>query len=184
MKHFFEEIKGWFDFGDLYADMVKQSGNDARFLELGVWKGRSAAFMAVEIANSGKQIQFDVVDNFQGLYQENKTARENFAAYRRNYQECLMNLSRVPFVRVIGLPSPEAVQIYPDGCFDFIFIDANHDYPHVKEDIKLWLPKVKPGGFLSGHDYINWAGVKKAVDELLPDAEQVSVRSWLWRKPL
>jgi predicted O-methyltransferase YrrM len=184
MKHFFEEIKGWFDFDDLYADMVKEAKHDSRFLELGVWKGRSAAFMAVEIANSGKQIQFDVVDNFQWLYQENKTAKENFAAYRKNYQECLMNLSRVPFVRVIGLPSPEAVQIYDDGYFDFIFIDANHDYTHVKEDIKLWLPKVKPGGLLAGHDYINWPGVKKAVDELLPDAEQVSVRSWIWRRPL
>lgn len=183
MKHYFEEIKGWFDFSDLYADMVKQAEHEALFVELGVWKGCSAAFMGVEIVNSGKNIRFDVIDNFQGLHQENKTQRENFIDYRKNYKECLMNLNRVPFVRVIGLPSPEAVGLYANESIDFIFIDANHDYRHVKEDIRLWLPKVKRGGVIAGHDYINFAGVKKAVDELLPDAKQVSVRSWIYKKP-
>jgi hypothetical protein len=41
---------------------------------------------------------------------------------------------------------------------DFIYIDANHAYDFVKEDIECWYPKVKPGGWVMGHDYIdmNW----------------------------
>lgn len=47
-----------------------------------------------------------------------------------------------------------------------IFIDARHDYKSVLNVINLWLPKVKVGGTLSGHDYsINYFGVIKAVNE-------------------
>lgn len=48
--------------------------------------------------------------------------------------------------------------IFSDEGLDFVYIDANHAYDFVKEDIIKWWPKVKPGGWLCGHDYvkINW----------------------------
>jgi len=183
MKHFYEGIKGWFDYSDLYADMVSQANDGDLFVELGAWKGKSAAFMAVEIVNAGKQIGFEIIDNFQGLYQENKSPRANIELFRKEYRECLLNLNEVPWVRVIALPSTDAIGLYADESISFLFIDANHDYEHVKEDIKMWLPKIKAGGVIAGHDYTNFPGVKKAVDELLPEAEQVSVRCWKYRKP-
>ena len=46
---------------------------------------------------------------------------------------------------------------------DFVFLDAAHDYENVKEDILSWYPKVKVGGWLTGHDYfLGHFGVKKA----------------------
>jgi predicted O-methyltransferase YrrM len=48
---------------------------------------------------------------------------------------------------------------------DFVFIDADHEYDSVVKDINAWLPKIKQGGIISGHDYFNPCGVKKAVDE-------------------
>jgi hypothetical protein len=49
-----------------------------------------------------------------------------------------------------------------------VFIDLNHSYESVKEDIALWLPKVKKGGYLAGDDYHeNWPGVIQAVNEML-----------------
>lgn len=60
---------------------------------------------------------------------------------------------------------------FPDGFFDFVYIDANHEYRHVRKDIGLWWNKVKLGGVLAGHDYKNGCrhktivGVKKAVQE-------------------
>ena len=49
-------------FVELYALMVRNAPMQARFVEVGSWAGRSAAFMGVEILNSGKQIKFDCID--------------------------------------------------------------------------------------------------------------------------
>ena len=52
----------------------------------------------------------------------------------------------------------------------------------LKEDISLWLPKVKRGGILSGHDYEDsWPGVVKAVDEMLP-TRTIMENCWIFRK--
>jgi hypothetical protein len=49
-----------------------------------------------------------------------------------------------------------------------VFLDADHSYEGVKEDWFEWRPKVKPGGWLAGHDYGDKRfGVKQAVDESL-----------------
>jgi hypothetical protein len=63
----------------------------------------------------------------------------------------------------------EASEWIADESLDFIFIDGNHQYPDVKQDIEHWAPKVRKGGIVSGHDYYNFAsgrgGVVQAVDE-------------------
>jgi predicted O-methyltransferase YrrM len=62
-----------------------------------------------------------------------------------------------------------------DGMFDLVFIDALHDYAHVKQDIALWWPKVRVGGILAGHDFNHrWPGVERAVAESF-DLMQVGV---------
>lgn len=60
---------------------------------------------------------------------------------------------------------------------DLLFIDGDHRYPAVKEDIRLWLPYAKSGSVIAFHDYANKrvkpkAGVKQAVDE--------EVIGWCW----
>jgi hypothetical protein len=45
-------------------------------------------------------------------------------------------------------------KIFADESLDFAYIDANHAYDYVKQDIDFWWPKVKRGGWLCGHDYI------------------------------
>lgn len=50
--------------------------------------------------------------------------------------------------------SNTASTIFRDDFFDFIYIDANHKYNYVFNDMKLWYPKLKEGGIFSGHDFI------------------------------
>lgn len=54
---------------------------------------------------------------------------------------------------------------FPDGYFDFVYIDANHSYGHVKLDMELWWPKVKAGGVMAGHDFQLVGHVDRAVRE-------------------
>jgi predicted O-methyltransferase YrrM len=68
---------------------------------------------------------------------------------------------------------------------DFVFIDGNHAKEFVAQDVALYWPKVKPGGFLSGHDY-NQEGVKSAVNEFASKAHlpvEVHQYCWLIKKP-
>jgi len=75
--------------------------------------------------------------------------------------------------RILKKTSIEAVDIFQDGMLDFVFIDGNHEYNHVLEDITQWTKKVKPGGIVAGHDYTenkecNY-GVIEAVNKYTED---------------
>jgi predicted O-methyltransferase YrrM len=50
--------------------------------------------------------------------------------------------------------SMKAVQHFANNSLDFVYIDANHNLPWVMDDIIQWEKKVRPGGIVSGHDYI------------------------------
>lgn len=69
--------------------------------------------------------------------------------------------------------STDAAQDFMDNSLDFVYIDANHDYKHVYEDITVWIRKIKKGGIISGHDYIRRKGqdqiyaVIKAVNDFV-----------------
>jgi predicted O-methyltransferase YrrM len=54
---------------------------------------------------------------------------------------------------------------FKDESLDFVYIDANHRYFEVAQDIRAWWPKVKPTGILCGHDYFTFGSVVKAVDD-------------------
>lgn len=66
-----------------------------------------------------------------------------------------LTLYRCKIVRKFSL---DAAPDFPDKSLDFVYIDANHDYRHVFEDLTIWSKKVKKGGVISGHDYIRRKG--------------------------
>jgi len=57
---------------------------------------------------------------------------------------------------MLRMPSNEAVHLFQNNTIDFVYIDANHEYSAIKQDIEQWYPKVKYNGILSGHDYLNF----------------------------
>ena len=72
---------------------------------------------------------------------------------------------------------------------DFVFVDADHGYEGVRDDIEAWWDRVRPGGIVSGHDFDQpeWPGVKQAVEECLGKRDLVPTLDygyvWWVRKP-
>ncbi len=157
MNHIFENIDGWFDFGRFYSKMVSLHGDGSHFVEVGSWKGKSTSYMAVEIANSNKKIKFDCVDTWEGS-EEHKDPTDPFYEPLLLEKDGLYNLFIENMKPVEGYYNPvrmesvKAAELYENESLDFVFLDAAHDYDNVKKDIEAWLPKVKKGGYLCGHD--------------------------------
>jgi len=57
--------------------------------------------------------------------------------------------------KFIRKSSMDAVKAFEDNSLDFVFIDANHSFQYVINDIAEWSKKVRPGGIVSGHDFWN-----------------------------
>lgn len=141
----------WFTYATLYSEMVSKFPSGSHFIEIGSWKGKSSAYMAVEIANSEKSIRFDCIDPWPNW----KPDGEYFETNCENlYETFLNNVDPVKdYLNPVRLTSMEAVNNYQDNSLDFVFIDGNHEYEYVFNDIKHWILKVKSGGILAGHDY-------------------------------
>ena len=101
--------------------------------------------------------------------------------------ESLFDKRTKPYPEILKLKgrSVAASRQFSNASVDFVYIDADHRYSAVKADILAWLPKVKPGGWIGGHDY-RWRfkGVIRAVDEELGLPLRVfQDSSWLVKVP-
>ena len=172
MDHFYQRISGWFDYSSIYRRMVELAPPQAHFVEIGTYMGCSAAFLAVEIINSGKDIKLSCVDS-ETRYKENL--------------ECVMHM-----IDVITIGSPAAAAGFADESVDFIWIDGDHDEQAFRDDVQHWLPKLRQDGYLGGHDYDHPAhpGIREVCRLLLPghavipaDEPGGMVSSFLWQKP-
>ena len=119
--------------------------------EIGVWGGNSAVeWMPIVEANGGSGI---LVDYFHG----NPTASgpEAFSESRRDDIYCELQARMRPFsnVRILEGDSAEMAALVKDKTLDVCFIDADHRYSKVSLDIAAWLPKIRPGGIIGGHDF-------------------------------
>lgn len=116
--------------------------------------------------------------------------RERVPCFGRNRQPDLdiatLNLQPYPKASLLTVTSKQAAKIVPDDLF-CVYIDANHKWEYVAEDIRIWLPKLRVGGFLSGHDYgtCKWGPqIAKAINLTLPNAEVFVIQerssTWSW----
>lgn len=161
MKHFYQSIDGCFDFQELYKEMVSLHDN-AKFVEVGVWRGTSTCFLGVEIVNQNKNIQLDTIDNYP-------TIKENSIP-----KEFKKNIEPFKFISHIYKDSVVASSLYENESIDFIFFDSEHTEEYATKEINAWYPKVKIGGFMGGHDYTSFlnpnfryvVGVGNAVNKI------------------
>lgn len=169
MEHIYQKEsfgENWFTYPDLYREFVAILPNDSTFIEVGSWKGKSIAFFAVEAMNSGKIIDCFAVDTWRGSPEH---STDSNIINDTLYDLFLENISPLQdYITAIRKPSFEAAKEFDNDSIEIVFIDAANEYDAVKQDIHTWLPKIRKGGIIAGHDYL-LPSVKKAVDEIFKD---------------
>lgn len=179
MKHIYNQEsfgEDWFDYAELYKSFVNSLEDGSSIVEVGSWKGKSAAYLAVEILNSKKNIKLYCVDTWMG---SSEHKGHHLVMQDKLYQLFMDNIKPLlKVIKPIRKESVDASSMFENNSLDAVFIDAEHSYDAVKQDIAAWYPKVKNGGILAGHDYVNYyPGVIRAVDEMFPSGVSTEYRS-------
>jgi predicted O-methyltransferase YrrM len=186
LKPEFNEIPGWFAYQDLYTDVVKAAGNDDVFVEVGAWFGKSTNYMAQQIRESKKNIQFTTVDTWKGTDDED-IHQEIVGSFAGDiFYEFVDNSilsDNYGHIDMIKDTSKNASNQFANGSIDYLMLDAGHSYDALMEDLKAWYNKVKPGGIVSGDDYGVFHGVTQAADEYFYKQFEKGFRSFIRKKP-
>jgi hypothetical protein len=171
VEHFYQGIEGWFTFEEFYRWACRRVPPPLRVTEVGVYQGRSAAFLGVELLRSndawGPRVNethptVTLVDTFPWQWKR-ECARDAVLARLAPLTDAGLRLE------ALEGPSVEMAKRVPDGSQDLVFIDADHNWPHVRDDIEAWTPKVTERGILAGHDYCaEFPAVLRAVTEAFP----------------
>ncbi len=128
------------DLPEFFVEMGFKTG-----AEVGVYKGD----FTKQFAKAGLKVYaIDPWRNYKDFYHSQGQKRLDFL-----YEHTKRSLAEYPNVEIIRKTSMEAVEDFEDASLDFVYIDANHEFRYIAEDISEWAKKVKKGGIVSGHDY-------------------------------
>ncbi len=122
----------------------------------GVEVGSAWGGYARTILDAWKGEQLFLVDPWEkqdnSVYQENTNTMADFNDWYQNCKNLAAQDKRVVLVKKYSV---DAASIFDKESLDFVYIDGNHSYRNVMEDMDAWFPKVKIGGVFGGHDFQN-----------------------------
>lgn len=176
---------------DRFSDFLEQLPKNAIVAEIGVQGGGFSA-CALNRTNPKKLYLIDCWE-YQDPHVYNDPDNVKQEEQEKLYHETQTRFAHDPRVIIMRNYSHDAVSMFENEFFDWIYIDANHGYDAIKEDLASWWPKVKKGGYLCGHDYKIRPdfGIVRAVNEFLRDhklyftllTEGDVYESWAIQKP-
>lgn len=161
--------------------VVKRNLRVEKVAEVGVWRGHTSLVLLQQLPSIK---EYHLIDPWE-VYDEYIESGDNKANAQLPLaqRQCTMYLqahrSKLVWHKAYSV---QAAQTIPDASLDLVFIDANHAYEYVKEDIESWMPKVRKGGILAGHDLDlkDAPGVRKAVTEAFGDSWNLGDEKVWW----
>ena len=181
---YYSEINKFSNYHGFY-DWISERKDFKKFVEVGVWKGQGVTYLANALIDKGRDdFEIIAVDLFEDLWKY-KDYETKYEGYKVKHIHRMFEYNTRPvkdyIIKVKGY-SDKVAEKYEDGSFDFVFIDADHEQEQVRKDILAWLPKVRKGGIISGHDYVaSQQGVIKAVNSIWRKDRKL-YKGYVWYK--
>ncbi len=135
-----------------------------RGIEVGVQKGILAKKSLMHWKSCEEYKLVDLWGKEDGYQEPGGHSEALKDSWLNNAKSRLKSWTKKGITEFFIMRSTDAAKKMKDGYFDYIYLDARHDFCAVKEDIEHYYPKLRPGGILGGHDYI--------------DAQYAVSRSW------
>lgn len=178
----YASIDGWFDFNEFYDEMVDRYLDGGKFVEVGCWFGKSSVYLLERIKEKNANITVDFVDTWLGCPNErDQIGVINQFGVDHVFLEFSKNIAEFSGYNIYRNTSLLASEKYIDQSLDFVYIDASHTKESIVTDINSWLPKIKIGGVLGGHDYY-FPPINETVKEMFGDLHIVKDNSWYYIK--
>lgn len=150
-------------------------------IEIGVWRGRSAACLAEH--TTGLVL---AIDHFMGDSDTAKWFDDRPDGLRNDCLDNLREFISAGRLLVLQRPSLEAAPFVAELLryrpADMVFVDGDHSYDATVADINAYMPILRSGGLICGHDS-DFPNVRRAVDFALPGWQPGPSRIWYGRKP-
>lgn len=187
MNHFYENINGFMKDGNkkMFDHAISLMPQNCKWVELGAWTGKSAAYCAVELMQQEKFGKFTTLDSWHGGIE---LKDHNLVIEKQLKDVFLDNVAPIKDrIEIIQGISWENADKFKDNSLDFCYVDAGHTYEDVTKDLNAWYPKIKSGMYFGGDDYTKGhPGVLKAVQEFFNE-KKIKVkkigRCWFIKKP-
>lgn len=149
-----------------FIDMLRERG-----AKIGVEVGTDHGQYAQQLLEGIPDLNLTCVDPYVAYTEGNDVKTQEDV--NKIYEEAKSRIYKYPNSIIFRDTSMNVVKDFKDNTFDFVFVDGNHSYSYVLEDITEWYKKVKPGGIIAGHDYkvdpVNDYGVIEAVEKFTTD---------------
>jgi hypothetical protein len=156
-------------------DMLDYIGDVSTFtmVEIGSYVGDSTEIFAQRVN------EIHCVDPWENGYDDNDSASGQHCMFVIEAQFDKL-CKKYENINKLKMKSEQAIKYFQDKSLDLVYIDGLHTYEGVKQDIKLWLPKIIEGGWLTGHDYQRrFPGTIKAVEEFKKPDQIFRDTSWI-----
>lgn len=134
-------------------------------LEIGSFKGKSTSFIfnAVSASNNGKLF---VIDHFEGVPGKEKL----YGSFKNDFENNMLKIGAKEKIKILNGASRKMLKKIKSNSLRFIYIDGDHSYNGIRNDLITSLEKIKKGGLIILDDYFNgFPELVRSVNEIIKE---------------
>lgn len=167
--------------------LKKTIGEPKLGAEIGVYKAQTSKALLDEFS----ELYLSLIDPWKEwkegstYWDHRKTGKFEQYEWDKIYNEAMLNIQFQHRASVYKMTSEEAASEFEDKSLDFVFLDGDHQTEKIRLDLKLWIPKIRNGGIITGHDYGSRChGIKIAILEVFKEEDLILCDCHVWGKVL